>query len=595
MQNGLFSFFNTSRKVATTALQTFVVDVAREGAIDFRPFHPIVRVMVAVGFGFMGLFLLSVFLGEQVRGWFPNITLVNESSATRTFTIASPFIPLTLLAFTIGWGSILLGALYARPLFRWIIVGAYFIFYGAPAFVQSLTTFTFTGIFGTVILTTILIVSVLIFFTFVLFPHLPIPHPLAWVWLFTLNGVVTVILYSGGVRIEQLTNEAWIANTITSLMFNHFVLGMGFLLISGLGWIDFALQTSKWSTDAVQQHASRFVVATFLLVLLGVRGIGMMRMIAQSGFDGNAVVGACCLLGGLALIGFLRRWLAPTGEVSTSFLMWFAVFIPAGQYLAFLFSQVGFTFVIFQLLSGDTQPLTDQVYDWTVGLSEWLVQVRPFLLAGVGAIVTFIAQRRGNGTLATFGLVLAWTQLLTWLTDYGHPLAAYRFEYVHVDLVVLCGLLGIVLLWIFTNQLTRIRALHLFAIAALMALLNQTDFLDNPFSPFFGFAGVAFLVFGIFWNVIDLAGLFVNRDTPGLSRESRALLYSGYALLAVTVAHWFFASHNTIYQQIQSDLTYAAFIILGYPLAYTVILEGGRSLVPLVPEKSREGGDTDQL
>ena len=66
-----------------------------------------------------------------------------------------------------------------------------------------------------------------------------------------------------------------------------------------------------------------------------------------------------------------------------------------------------------------------------------------------------IARRRRNGLLATFGLVLAWTQLLKGLTLYGRPLFALRFEYAHVDFVMLGVLLCLTLLWLFRHELTR--------------------------------------------------------------------------------------------------------------------------------------------
>ncbi len=86
--------------------------------------------------------------------------------------------------------------------------------------------------------------------------------------------------------------------------------------------------------------------------------------------------------------------------------------------------------------------------------------------------------------------------------------------------------------------------------------------------------------------MLGLAGLFVNRPTPGLSRESRALLYVGYALLGVTANQWYTASNNVAMQVTQNDLTILAFHVLGMPLAYTVLIEGGRTLFP---EDAAEG------
>ncbi len=586
MQHGFLNLLKTGRKIASTAFHSFVVDVAREGAIDFRPLHPVLRIMLIFGFGLLGLFMVGILIGDQARFWFPREILLLESSDTRTITIPTPYVPLTLLAITIGWGFILSGALYTRPLFRWIIMFGYYVFFAFDIVLETVSSaLGASGDVGFLLFMFLILLNALIFFTYLILPHLPVPRPLAWTWIMMIIGAISVITYLMSVRTQGVTNEFSSGNFISGILTNLFILVVGFLLISGLGWIDFALQTSKWATDAVQQHASRFVVLLFLLVLLAVRSIGMMQTIAQRGFDGNAVAGACLLIGGVAGIGFLRRYFAQKGEVPYGFLIYFAVLMPVMQYLIYIVSRFAFVFLVFQITRAEAQQWTDQLADVISTVSQAETVIRPFLIAGAGILIAFLTRKR-NGMLATFGLVVAWTQLLKWLMDYGRPLAAYRFEYTHIDFVMLGVLFVFVLGWLFTNQLSRVRMLHVFAITVLMALLNQTDFLDNPFSPLFGFAGTAFFVFGTFWNVIDLAGLFVNKDTPGLPRDSRALLYVGYALLAVAVSHWFIASHNLIYQQYQSDFTYLAFIEMGYPLAYTVILEGGRSLVPSSPQPS---------
>ena len=89
--------------------------------------------------------------------------------------------------------------------------------------------------------------------------------------------------------------------------------------------------------------------------------------------------------------------------------------------------------------------------------------------------------------------------------------------------------------------------------------------MDNPFSPLFGFAGVFFLVFGIMWSVVTGGGQFVHGDSSGLPRASRLLLYLGYVLLSVSVAHWYIISHNVVEQTIQHDFTLGAIAFTGCP------------------------------
>jgi hypothetical protein len=588
MQNRIVNLFQTGGKVASGALNAFVLDVARDGAIDFRPLHPVLRVMVGVGFAVLGLFMAGLLFSDQLRPLFPREILLLESSDARTVMVPTPYVPLTLFGLTLAWGFILAGGLYTRPLLRWLVFLAYVFFFALDGALQlASAALGLTGIFNVLLFLLLIFLNSLIFFTFLLFPIVKVPRPVGWLWLVGLVGILAALGYGMATRAQLVQNEFIAGGFMSGVITNLFLLVLSFLLISGLGWIDFALQTSKWAVGAVQQHADRFVVLIFLLGLLGVRAMGMIQSVARSGWEPNGLIGAALLIVGLAGIAYLRRSLAPHGEVPFAFLVWFAILLPVGQYLIYLLSRIGFVFLILQIMRAEAQTWSDQLSDWTRMLSEGETVIRPLLVMMAGVVIAFIAHRRGNGTLATFGLVVAWMHLLQWLMACGRPLAAYRYEYADVDRVMMGLLLAVVLVRIFSNRLTYDAMLRLLAIALLLALLNQTDFLDNPFSPLFGFAGLAFFVFGVFWNVIDLAGTFVNKDTPGLPRDSRALLYIGYVLMGVVVSHWFVASHNLVFQQLQNDMTYLAFVQLGYPLAFTVILEGGRALLASsVPEEA---------
>jgi hypothetical protein len=88
-----------------------------------------------------------------------------------------------------------------------------------------------------------------------------------------------------------------------------------------------------------------------------------------------------------------------------------------------------------------------------------------------------------------------------------------------------------------------------------------------------------FLVFGIVWNILTAGGQFVNQSSPGLPRDSRLLLYVGYVLLSVSVAHWYLVSHNIVVQIVQGDINVLGFLVLGLPLAYLTLVEGGERLL----------------
>jgi len=121
-----------------------------------------------------------------------------------------------------------------------------------------------------------------------------------------------------------------------------------------------------------------------------------------------------------------------------------------------------------------------------VAMSELEHQHRPLLLACAGLLLARVAWRRRAATLAAYAMILAWSQALVWLTRAGRPLAALQFTYADVDTLGLLALTALTLIWLGRRRLTGERALRLLGLALLMALLNQTAFLDNPFSPLFG-------------------------------------------------------------------------------------------------------------
>ncbi|HEU5090530.1 MAG TPA: hypothetical protein VFT99_23910, partial [Roseiflexaceae bacterium] len=217
--------------------------------------------------------------------------------------------------------------------------------------------------------------------------------------------------------------------------------------------------------------------------------------------------------------------------------------------------------------------------DTVVVLSNWEYRLRPLLLTVIGVVIAWQAQRRSRPTLAVFGLILGWTQLCRWLTGSDGPLTPYRFAYRDVDAVMLV-LIAFVTSWLVSmRQLTNERMLRLLAVTVLLGALNQTDFLDNPFSPLFGFAGVAFLAFAVVWNILTAGNGFANNHTPGLPRESRLLMYLGYVLLTVSVSHWYFVSHNIGQQDTQNTINTFGFLTVGLPLAYLAIVELGEPLL----------------
>jgi hypothetical protein len=270
--------------------------------------------------------------------------------------------------------------------------------------------------------------------------------------------------------------------------------------------------------------------------------------------------------------------------VSRRLLLVLAALLPAGQLLVVLVLQVSLALLILQPFSPNILQQQQRLSEVLASLSDLEQQHRALGVALAGLALAWVGRRRDQAALSVFGLVLAWSQALAWLTRHGRPLAGMRFAYADVDLVLLLVLAGLTLFWLVRRRLTAARALRLLALGLLLALLNQTAFLDNPFSPLFGFAGIFFLVFGVVWNILTAGGSFINQGSRGLPRDSRLLLYVGYVLISVSTAHWYLASHNLEMQILQSDINQAGFLTLGLPLAYVVVVELGAPLLEGPPD-----------
>jgi uncharacterized membrane protein len=148
-----------------------------------------------------------------------------------------------------------------------------------------------------------------------------------------------------------------------------------------------------------------------------------------------------------------------------------------------------------------------------------------------------------------------------------------------LDALLIVALIAATAWLLMRGELTQDRAVRLLGITILTALLHQTGFLDNPFSPLFSAGGVLLLVIGITWSVLTAGGRFLNADSSGFPRMSRALMYYGYIMLSLCVAHWFVVSHAVEQQTRQSDITLSGFLLYGLAVAMWLLAQRGRPLM----------------
>lgn len=201
------------------------------------------------------------------------------------------------------------------------------------------------------------------------------------------------------------------------------------------------------------------------------------------------------------------------------------------------------------------------------------------LLAFICAILCVVAVRRSRFAVASFTALLAWSAIVRWLTRIDGVLSALHFDYSHLDTLMIVVLIVMTAWLLARGKMTQERALRLLGITILTALLHQTGFLDNPFSPLFSAGGVLLIVIGIVWSVLTAGGRFLNADSAGFPRISRALMYFGYVMLSLSVAHWFVVSHDVQQQAVQGDIALSGFALYGLTLLMWLLVMRGRPLL----------------
>jgi hypothetical protein len=561
-------------QVSRTASHNFVWGAVHEGAIDLGRQSRVIRIMTVFGLVLILGFLLSMIFNDSLRQNGPLELLSNDSTATRALLVPSIAVPITFVAVAIGWGYMLAGAIHARLLVRWGLFVVYLLC-GVSPLLLVLNPSTAGGL---TLLAVGCIVGMVVLF--VVLPLLRIPKPVTWCLIILLHtGVVITAMRAAG-QLQQLTNEYWLNTTLSGMVQITFIFIVPFLVIAGLGWINFALEVSRWAVSEVRVLLRPVWLIGLLLIILIIRISGLIRPL----FDGiepqqwRAWIGAGILCAGLFPLALWRR-VAQQDAVSGRMLVWLAILLPTLQMLIIIALQLATLLLIVTALTPELPRLQNQLNAVLLNFSDLVQQYRALGVAFVGVILAIVAYQRNRKTVAAFGMVLAWSALLSWLTRDDQLLAAWQFSYSDVDAILLLLICAVTLFWLVRRQLTADRTIRLLALSILLALLNQTDFLDNPFSPLFAFAGIFFLVFGIVWNILTAAGNFVNQDTPRLSRDSRVLLYLGYVLLSVSVTHWYLVSHNLLMQSNQTIMNELGFTIVGLPLAYLMLVERGRPLV----------------
>ena len=584
----------TLGRIAVSGVRLIVWDTLKNGVIDLRPLSRVERFLTISGLALVCGFLFSILFNDVLRTIWVIEPLTFESNATRGLLVPSIAVPLTLITLTLAWSYVLTGALQVRSArVRWFIFLIYFLFgllalangvFGIP---PHLALFPI----GIQALVYFVILSILIG-AFILVPRGTLSLALQFSLTLGLNTSLVTFGLAQAVTAQQLTGFTYPTGYIVTVMVDTArVLIVPFLFLTGVEMVNFGLDVTRWAVRAVQINATDSFAKWILVLFITYRIYGLGAGVARGGIEPaqwNAWAGAALLLIGLGAILFWQSKKNRGEWVPYRLVVILLVLLPLGQILLVpLLLLTALFFFLAATLPGifgnaDLTTLLAQANQalGTLGQASDLYRDYTHLIVALaGIVIALIFSRRNHPTITAFGFVLAWSQGLEWLAEFGHPLEAFRFEYDAVDAALIVALAAMALVWIARRELTNERTWHLLAMALLSTLLTQTSFLDNPFSPLFSFAGVFFLVFGILWNVLTVGGRFTNVSTPNFPRASRLFLYLGYVLLSVCIAQWFIVSHNVVTQKLLSDLTQSGFTTFGLALAYLVFAQGGASLI----------------
>jgi hypothetical protein len=586
------TLLDTSRQIVVGAVRIVAWDSLKEGLIDLRPLSPTARLLAVLGLVLIGFFLAGIVFSDPLRFSGTLEPVAAGSDWTRGLYAPSPAIPLTLISYALAWALLLTGALRVHGLARWGILAA-FVLFGLQGLVDPSLRAIVASEQGSGWLVLGLQAAALVLLVggFVVLPrrHLPL-------WADFVFALLVVAIFVGvnlyvSVQAQLASGIAWVSDyTVPGTILGARILTVPFVFISAYGMANFAIAASSWAAQSAQRATASWVVTVLLVALIVARladiSLGAFLPAPQPE-QLWSWAGAALTAAGLVPIARWRQG-QEAGKVPPRLLNTLIV----GLLLVPLMLTVAITVAAFLIAAtappADTLARTNQFFDAVRAAGESYQGSFSLVVALSALGIALAAAARKRFTVAAFGFILAWTRAVWWFMEPGRPLEIMRYRYEDMDAVLTLGLALITLYYLARRRLTPERGVRLFGLVFLAWILRQTDFIDNPLAIFFSLAGISYLVFGILWGVLTAGGQFANASTPQFPRTNRLLLYVGYVLMTVLIAHWFLVTNHVFMRVLQSDWGITGFTIFGLALAYLVFVEGGRALLKRSEAESAE-------
>ncbi len=591
-QRNFAALLNALGKILYGALRIFAWDSLKSGFIDIRHLARVPRVIALTGLVLVFGFIASILFNDPLRTSGALEQLPLSSSSARAIFVPSTAVPLALLAVILAWSLILTSALHIQRWARWGIFSS-FVLVGVPT--GALGALATLAVQNT--LSFALIVSgaalcwLALLLAFILLPRRASSITIEFGIVFASVSGLFLLLLLGAVQATQLgTVDLATGYLAAEAIVNPRNLILPLICLSGAEIIEFGITFTGWGAQATRQYARRWMIVVLLGAFLLYRwvtvlwqeflpGVSTAQILAWSG----AALAVSCLIP----IAWWRQRHAFGDEVTLKWKLGIVLLIVAPPLLVFVsviaigiifFAQVIFTLLATQTWDPNTLQAVSLVAAPVLNLGALWRDVLYLGLSAAGLGMVIYGIRRARFSLAAFGMLLAWTQLVYWLMQNGRPLQMLRYSFADVELWLLLGFTALMLYWLARRELNNDRALKLLALALFAWLLHFTDFLDNPLALFFGLAGISYTAFGILWAVLTAGGRWrVNGTSPIFPNASRVLLAIGYVLMTLNISHWFLVTHNLAERALNDEFTFVGLRVIGYTAAYLVIVEGGRA------------------
>lgn len=563
------------------ALRDFVWADLEDGVLRLNGLSRPVQWIIGTGFVVILYLLGAIIFNDRMRQASELISLsYTQATLGRGGLVPETAVPLTLFTITFGWSFLLAGSIRITRWLKYPILYI-FIFLFAQMFLTFIGAVTVAS-FDFVRVTQFLLAIGGYFGTlfFIAYRSFRPPRPgVEFAVIFLLLGTALGMVNISAVYTRQEFGSSLGFAGLELAMGSQVIFVLGFVILIGVEIARFVRKAAVWSGEIVWYRlppaALRGSLLLVMVLLLWRIGQNLTAHFSQQTSQA-ALLG---LLGGLLV--FCTVWgiwwlVSKLSQDETLFCNEAVIDETVNRYAGGLILMlVGIALInMFLLLSvplffilnvQGVLNLFDSFSDTVTAYVPQIVMTLSLVAFGFGVWLAWQKRPFAAFYVATVGVTL----FLYRITDPGELLEQIGWQQnVVVDLWWTLLLLGLTAVWLTRRTLTRHRMLNLLILALVLLLLQQTDFIEDPFSPFLSFAGVGFLAFGILWDALTI-GSWANKDSVRFPRLSRIYLYLGYVLISVAAINWAFSQHNLfMLEQFTGNGALLGLNALGRPMLY---------------------------